>query len=92
MEKKLNLFDLISIGVGCIIGAGVFALMGYGIAYSGRGITLALFMAMALCLLQSIALPLVTRVFELDGGKYAINSLLIPKACTGFGVGSGNVK
>ena len=87
MEKKLNLFDLISIGVGCIIGSGVFALMGYGIAYSGRGITLALFLAMALSLLQSIALPLVTRVFELDGGEYAINSLLIPKACTGFGVG-----
>lgn len=87
MEKKLNLFDLISIGVGCIVGSGVFALMGFGIAYSGRGITLALFLAMLLCVLQSIAQPLITRVFELDGGEYAINSLLIPKACTGFGVG-----
>lgn len=33
MNKKLNLFDLISIGVGAIIGAGVFSMMGYGIAY-----------------------------------------------------------
>lgn len=44
MEKKLNLFDLISIGVGCIVGSGVFALMGVGIAYTGRGIVLALFL------------------------------------------------
>lgn len=32
MGKKLNLFDLISIGIGVIIGAGVFSVMGYGIA------------------------------------------------------------
>lgn len=87
MEKKLNLFDLISIGVGCIVGSGIFALMGFGIAYTGRGITLALFLAMFLCVLQSIAMPLITRVFELEGGEYAINSLLISKSCTGFGVG-----
>ena len=62
MEKKLNLFDLISIGVGCIVGSGVFALMGVGIAYTGRGIVLALFLAMALCVLQSIAFPLLTRI------------------------------
>ena len=38
MQKKLNLFDLVSIGVGCIIGSGVFALMGIGINFAGRGI------------------------------------------------------
>ena len=87
MEKKLNLFDLISIGVGCIVGSGVFALMGVGIAYTGRGIVLALFLAMALCVLQSIAFPLLTRIFEVDGGEYAINSLVMPKMCSGFAVG-----
>lgn len=87
MEKKLNLFDLISIGVGCIVGSGVFALMGFGIAYTGRGITIALFLAMALCVLQSIAFPLLTSIFELDGGEYAINSLVIPRMWSGFAVG-----
>lgn len=87
MEKKLSLFDLISIGVGCIIGSGVFALMGIGISYSGRGITLALFIAMALCVMQSISLPLLTRVFEVEGGEYTINSLICPPVATGFTVG-----
>ena len=50
-EKKLNLFDLVSIGVGCIIGSGIFALMGVGISYSGRGITLALFLLIYLFLI-----------------------------------------
>lgn len=36
MEKKINLFDLTSIGVGTVIGAGVFSMLGYGIAYTGR--------------------------------------------------------
>ena len=52
MEKKLNLFDLISIGVGCIVGSGIFALLGVGIAFTGRGIVIALFLAMFLCVLQ----------------------------------------
>ena len=35
MQKKLSLFDLISIGVGCIVGSGIFALLGVGIAFTG---------------------------------------------------------
>lgn len=87
MEKKLNLFDLISIGVGGIVGSGVFAMMGVGISFTGRSITIALFLAMFLCLLQSIAFPLLTRIFEFDGGEYAINSLVLPTMCSGFAVG-----
>ena len=87
MEKKLNLFDLISIGVGCIIGSGVFALMGVGINFAGRGITLALFLAMLLCVLQSVSLPLLTRIFEVEGGEYTANSLICPTLVTGFSVG-----
>lgn len=87
MQKKLSLFDLISIGVGCIIGSGIFALLGVGIAFSGRGIVVALFLAMFLCVLQSISLPMLTNIFELDGGDYAINSLLVPKAISGANVG-----
>lgn len=87
VQKKLSLFDLISIGVGCIIGSGVFALMGVGINFAGRGITLALFIAMGLCVLQSLSLPLLTRIFEVEGGEYTANSLICPTLVTGFTVG-----
>lgn len=100
MEKKLNLFDIISIGVGTIIGAGVFSMMGYGIAYTGRGITLALFLAMFLVIMQSVRNPILANVFfELEGGGYAFTSLTTPRVVTGisaandvfFKVGSGAV-
>lgn len=98
-EKKLNLFDLISIGVGTIIGAGVFSMMGYGIAYTGRGIVLALFLAMFLVVMQSVRYPILSNLFELDGGAYAFTALTTPLSVAGinaandvfFKVGSGAV-
>lgn len=84
MQKKLNMFDLISLGVGTIIGAGVFSMMGYGIAYTGRGIVAALFLAMLLVVLQSVRYPILANVFELEGGMYAYNALVCPKVCAGF--------
>lgn len=83
-NKKLNLFDLTSIGVGTIVGAGVFSMLGYGIAYTGRGIVFALFLAMGLVVLQSVRYPILARVFELDGGMYAYNALTCPRVCAGF--------
>ena len=83
-NKKLNVFDLTSIGVGTIIGAGLFSMLGYGIAYTGRGIVIALFLAMALVVLQSIRYPILANVFELDGGMYAYNALTCPRVCAGF--------
>lgn len=50
-KKKLNLFDLTSLGVGTIIGAGIFSMLGYGIAYTGRGIVVTLFLSMLLVVL-----------------------------------------
>lgn len=99
MKKKLNLFDLISIGVGTIIGAGVFSMMGYGIAYTGRGITVALMFAMSLVVIQSIRFPILARVFDVEGGMYGISSLTNPLVVSGFDaasdmffkVGSGSV-
>lgn len=88
MQKKINLFDLISIGVGTIIGAGVFSMMGYGIAYTGRGICVALFLSMFLVVLQSIRYPILSSVFELDGGMYALNALVCPRVCAGFNAAS----
>lgn len=88
MKKKLTLFDLISLGVGTIIGAGVFSVMGYGIAYTGRGIVAALFLAMFLVVMQGVRYPIITKVFGLDGGMYAVNSLTNPKVMSGFSAAS----
>ena len=99
MNKKLNLFDLISIGVGAIIGAGIFSMMGYGIAYTGRSITLAIMFAMILVILQSVRFPILAGVFDVEGGAYGLSSITNPLVVAGFDaasdlffkVGSGSV-
>jgi len=88
MNKKLNLFDLTSLGVGTIIGAGVFSMMGYGIAYTGRGIVFALFLAMFLVVMQSIRYPILASVFDVEGGMYGLNSLTNPRIFAGFNAAS----
>ena len=34
--KKLGLWNIIGLGLGGAIGTGIFVLLGYGIAYTGR--------------------------------------------------------
>ncbi|MEG2930100.1 MAG: amino acid transporter, partial [Oscillospiraceae bacterium] len=57
MEKtksKLKLFDLISIGVGSVIGAGIFSMLMTGMSMTGRSISLALVCAMVVTIMQQI--------------------------------------
>lgn len=37
-QNKLKLFDLVSIGVGSIIGAGIFSMLMMGLSMTGRSI------------------------------------------------------
>lgn len=38
--KKLGLWNIVGLGLGGAIGTGIFVLLGYGIAYTGRSISL----------------------------------------------------
>ena len=53
-KGKLKLFDLISIGVGSVVGAGIFSMLMSGMAMTGRSIALALVGAMLITLLQQV--------------------------------------
>ena len=41
-QKKMSLFDLTFMAIGGIIGAGIFSMVGTGIATTGRSVALAL--------------------------------------------------
>lgn len=82
-KKKLSLFDLISIGVGSVIGAGIFSMIGVGIQYSGRSIPLVFVLAMLLTFAQNLRPFILSSVFELDGGAYDQNALTLPPVFIG---------
>ena len=65
--KKMNLFDLISVGVGSIIGAGIFAMLSTGVSLTGRSIGIAVIFSMVLMCLQYVRSMFTASMFKLDG-------------------------
>ena len=83
-KGKLKLFDLVSIGVGSVIGAGIFSMLMSGMAMTGRSIALALVGAMLITILQQIRSIFMSSMWALDGGQYAQQALILPPVFTGI--------
>lgn len=81
--KKLNLLNIIGLGLGGAIGTGIFVLLGYGIADTGRSIILVvaigcLFMLFAYW--YNLAMPM---MFVFKGGDYSMKTMLLSPLLTG---------
>lgn len=85
-KGKLRLFDLISIGVGSVVGAGIFSMLCTGMAMTGKSIALALVCAMLVTILQQVRSIFMSSMFALDGGMYAQQALILPRIFTGITV------
>lgn len=83
-KKKLNLLDIISLGVGGAIGSGIFVMMGFGIAYTGRSIVLAVSVGCLYMLLAYLFHPIMSSMFVLPGGDYDMKCMLMGPTMTGF--------
>lgn len=83
-KGKLKLFDLVSIGVGSVIGAGIFSMLMSGMAMTGRSIALALVGAMLITILRQIRSIFMSSMWALDGGQYAQQALILPPVFTGI--------
>lgn len=81
--KKLKLFDLLSIGIGSVVGAGIFSMLAFGIATTGRSIWLALIFSMIIVFLQQIRSLFTASMFALDGGLYSQQALVLPPVFSG---------
>lgn len=81
--KKLGLWNLVGMGVGMTIGTGVFVMLGYGIAYTGRSISLAMICSALFMLLSNWALLAMSTMFVFKGGDYAMKTLLFNPLMTG---------
>ncbi len=83
--KKMNVFDLVSIDVGSVIGAGIFSMLGTGIYFSGRSVVIALLLGMFLVFLEYIRPFILAAVFDLPGGTYDQSALTMPPVLIGAG-------
>ncbi len=82
-SKKLGLMNHIGMALGSAIGTGIFVMMGYGIAYTGRSIALVcavgcLFMVLAYWYDNAFG-----SLFVLKGGDYSVRAMEFPPLLTG---------
>ncbi len=81
--KKLGLWNLVGMGVGMTIGTGIFVMLGFGIAYTGRSISLAMICSALFMLLSNWAMIAMSTMFVFKGGDYAMKTLLFNPLMTG---------
>lgn len=83
--KKLGLLNIVGLGLGGAIGTGIFVLLGYGIAYTGRSIMLVVAVGcffMLLAYWYNLAMPC---MFVLKGGDYSMKAMLFTPLLSGAG-------
>ena len=82
-QKKMSLFDLTFMAIGGIIGAGIFSMVGTGIATTGRSVALALVVGMIFTMSHQIRYIFTSSMFQLSGGMYSQNALVLSPFMSG---------
>ena len=81
--KKLSMLNIVAMGIGGSIGTGIFIMLGYGIAYTGRSI---IFASSFGCLYMLFAYWYnmgFSSMFTLSGGDYDVRCMLFSPLLTG---------
>ena len=81
--KKMSLFDLTFMAIGGIIGAGIFSMVGSGIAATGRSVMLALVVGMLFQMTQQVRYVFTSSMFQVSGGMYSQDALVLTPLLTG---------
>jgi len=82
-EKKMSLVDLVFMGMGGCIGAGIFSMLGVGVGYTGRSVALAFLIAMLFKMSQNVRTIVMSSMFSMSGGMYSQTGLIITPLLTG---------
>lgn len=83
--KKLGLWNIVGLGLGGAIGTGIFVLLGYGIAYTGRSIMLVVAVGCFFMLLAYWYNLAMSMMFVLKGGDYSMKAMLFNPLLSGAG-------
>jgi basic amino acid/polyamine antiporter, APA family len=70
LNKVLNVFDLTFFGIGAIIGAGIFALVGTASSFAGPSIILSFIIASLVCLFSALSYAELTSSIPISGSAY----------------------
>lgn len=83
-KKKLSLFNVVCLGIGSCVGAGIFIMMGTGIATTGRSISLVMAIGCFYMLLAYFYQVVMSSMFVFRGGTYDMSAMLLPPSLIGM--------
>ena len=83
-NKKLNMFDLVALGYGGTIGSGIFVILGFAIAYTGRSAALVIPVGIIFMFLAYIYQVIMPSMYDFNGGDYEMQSMVFPVGITGM--------
>lgn len=81
--KKLGTLNIVAMGIGGAIGTGIFIMLGFGIAYTGRSIVLVCGAGCIYMLLAYWYYMAFSSMFTLPGGDYDVRCMIFPPVLTG---------
>ena len=70
LKRTLNLFDAVSIGLGAIIGAGIFVIVGIAAGMAGPGVIYSVILAGLVSLFTALSFAELCSVIPEEGGAY----------------------
>ena len=84
LKRVLDRKDLLSIGIGQTIGAGIFALLGVGIGMTGKSINVSMIVSALFVMAMLVPMMFVSGTIRMRGGMYTQLALLVNDTCSGF--------
>ena len=81
--KKLELINLLGLGLGGAIGTGIFIMMGFGIAQTGRSILAVCAVGCVFMLLAFWYNAAMSSMFVFNSGDYGMRTMLFNPLMTG---------
>lgn len=70
LKKSLSALDLVLLGIGCIIGTGIFVLAGIGTQYAGPALSLSFVLAGMACVFAALCYAELASIVPIAGSAY----------------------
>jgi len=70
LKRTLNFFDATAIGIGAVIGAGIFTVLGVAVGYAGPAVIVSMIIAGTVALFTAISFAELSSAIPKEGGTY----------------------
>jgi APA family basic amino acid/polyamine antiporter len=70
LKRTLSLFDATSVGIGAIIGAGIFVVLGIAVGYAGPAVIVSIVIAGVVALFTALSFAELSSAIPKEGGTY----------------------